>query len=284
LKNRYFGCHVSAAGGLHKALERGERLGVNTIQVHPSPPQKWNIDPFKAKIEDDFLDLRKNSCVKKVFFHGIYLINLATPDERKQRLAVKSLKNYLDLLSRIGGEGVIFHVGSLKDEPDEELGFRRCAALLMEVIESTPEDSKLLLEVSAGSGKVIGSSFSQLAKIYEYCDKPDRIGFALDSQHMWASGYDLANDLAAILDTIEKQVGLTKIGAIHLNDSKSERGSCVDRHANLGEGTIGLETLTKLVRHPALVDIPFILETPRMKEIEEAAIDVAVLREMANIS
>lgn len=271
---------MSAAGGLHKALERGDYLGVNTIQVHPSPPQKWNIEPFKAKVEDEFLELRKSSGVKKVFFHGIYLINLATPDERKQKFAVKSLRNDLELLSRIGGEGVIFHVGSLKDEPDEETGFRRCAALLTEILQSTPEDSKLLLEVSAGSGKVIGSSFSQLARIYEYCDKPDRIGFALDSQHMWASGYDLANDLPKILDDIENQVGISKIGAIHLNDSKSERGSCIDRHANLGEGTIGLDTLTKLVRHPALTDIPFILETPRMKEIEEAAIDVAVLREL----
>jgi deoxyribonuclease IV len=277
---RFFGCHVSAAGGLHKALERGELLGVNTIQVHPSPPQRWNSEPFKAGVEEQFLTALPSSCIEKVFFHGIYLINLATPDARKQKLGKLSLIHDLELSSRIGGEGVIFHVGSLKDEPDEEKGLQRCASLISEILEDSPSDSRLLLEVSAGSGKIIGSSFLQLARIYTLLGEPDRVQFALDSQHMWASGYDLVDNLEDILSEIDSSVGLNKIAAIHLNDSKTERGSNVDRHANLGEGTIGLEALTRFVQHPRLKDIPFILETPRMKSIEEAPVDVDILRKL----
>lgn len=276
--DRYFGCHVSASGGLAAALTRGEELGVNTIQIHPSPPQRWNRKPFPAGVEEEFLTRRESSVVKKVFFHGIYLINLANPNPEQAELSRKSLLHDLELQSRIKGDGVIFHVGSLKDEPDESVGFQRAADSVNWVLEHAPEDAMLLLEVAAGSGAVIGDRFEELATIYGMVERKDNCGFALDTQHMWASGYDLGNELDEIVGTIDTLVGIGKIKAIHLNDSKSALGSRVDRHENLGDGSIGEDTIRRVLHHPLLTSIPFILETPGLKDMEGAKGEVARLR------
>lgn len=276
---RYYGCHVSASGGLARALDRADELGINTIQVHPSPPQKWNSKPFPPGIEAPFLERRRRSCVEKVFFHGIYLINLANPDPAKQELSKLSLLHDLELNARIGGDGVIFHVGSMKDEPDAEVGIARAAACIDWVMERAPRDSLLLLEVAAGSGSVIGSRFEELASIYDRAADKDRLGFALDTQHLWASGYRLGEETGQLLDAIETSVGLRKVKAVHFNDSKSACGSRVDRHENLGAGLIGKETLRRIFLEPRLADIPFILETPAMRETESTRAELAVLRE-----
>jgi deoxyribonuclease-4 len=278
------GCHISAAGGLIKALERAQAVGINTMQIHPSPPQRWNTKPFSPGVEKEFLAAMDRSCLKKVFFHGIYLINLANPDQSKRHLAELSLSHDLELADRIGGEGVIFHVGSLKDEPDESVGYQRAADSIVAALERAGGSAPLLLEVSAGSGKIIGSRFSELVSIYDHAGRHPRIRFALDTQHLWASGYDLAHDLSGLLHEIESSVGLDAIGAIHLNDSRSALGSHVDRHEDLGKGTIGWETLTNIVTHPKLRHIPFILETPSLKTDEGVASEMAQLRKMAGCS
>lgn len=278
LMDRYFGCHVSASGGLSAALSRGEELGVNTIQIHPSPPQRWNRKPFADGVERELLAKRESSVVKKIFFHGIYLINLANPNPEQADLSRHSLLHDLELSSRIKGDGVIFHVGSLKDEPDETVGFSRAAESVNWVLERAPTDAMLLLEVAAGSGAVIGDRFEELATIYEMVERKEQCGFALDTQHMWASGYNLRDELDQIVSTIDSLVGIDKVKAIHLNDSKSALGSRVDRHENLGEGTIGNETLHRVIHHPKLRTIPFILETPGLKDMEGAKSEVEKLR------
>ncbi len=149
---RYFGAHVSSAGGFENAIRNASELGVNTIQVHPSAPQRWNFKPYPGGFEDQFLKEKGKSDVEKVFFHAIYLINLATPDETQLKKAKRSLEYYLDLSARIQGEGVIVHVGSLKDESDEDVGFQRAAAAIEEIMENTPQSSRLILEVAAGRG------------------------------------------------------------------------------------------------------------------------------------
>jgi deoxyribonuclease IV len=276
----FFGCHVSASGGLAAALARGNNLGVNTIQVHPSAPQRYIPNPYNKGLEDSYLQQLGSGSVKKLFFHSIYLINLANPDKTKQRASIVSLINDLEFSARAKADGVIFHVGSLKDEPDEEVGLDRCAKAVTEILEKTPSNSRLLLEVSAGSGKVIGARIEELCYIFNKVGCPERLGFALDTQHMWASGYDWQNKLEEIVLDLENNFGLQNISAIHLNDSKTALGSRTDRHANLGEGLIGYEALERVVNHPKLQGIPLILETPRMKSEEEAPIDVAVLRKM----
>jgi len=277
---RFFGCHVSASGGLKAALDRGTALEVNTIQVHPSAPQRYILKPFSSGLEDEYLSSRDESTVKKLFFHSIYLINLANPDLEKRNLSMLSLVHELDFAARCLADGVIFHVGSLKDEPDEEAGLKRCAEAVTQVLEKSDHRSRLLLEVSAGSGKVVGARLEQLSYIFSEVRNPERLGFALDTQHMWASGYDWQQNLEGIVKDLEIHFGIQHIHAIHLNDSKSALASRVDRHANLGEGLIGYEALAKVVAHEKFRSIPFILETPRMKTVDEAAIDVAVLQGM----
>ena len=277
-KSRFFGPHVSAAGGLEAALRNGMELRVNTIQIHPSPPQRWNTKPFAADVEKEFLALQPESGVEKIFFHGIYLINLATPDPSKLHMAKLSLTHDLDLSARIGGAGVIFHVGSLKDEPDQAKGFTRCAAAIDEILDKSSTKSRLLLEVAAGAGKIIGDQIEELAQIFEQVKDTSRLGFALDTQHMWASGYNWQTSLDQIIEQVDQVFGLSKVWAIHLNDSKTACGSKTDRHENIGEGLIGQETMRAIFTHARLTHIPFILETPALKQLSGAAVEVEKLR------
>jgi len=277
-ERRYFGPHVSAAGGLEVALRAAIQLEVNTIQIHPSPPQRWNTKPFAPGIENDFNALRAESGVERIYFHGIYLINLATPDPAKLNMAKLSLINDLDLSARISGDGVIFHVGSLKDEPDEERGFSRCATAIDEILDKSAPASRLLLEVAAGAGKIIGDQLEELARIYEQVKDTKRLGFALDTQHMWASGYNWQTSLDQIIEQVDQVFGLSNVWAIHLNDSKTACGSKTDRHENIGDGLIGMETMRAIFTHTKFEQIPFVMETPALKELSGAASEIEKLR------
>ena len=136
----------------------------------------------------------------------------------------------------------------------------------------------VLLEVAAGSGKIIGAHFEELQRIFNIVKKPGRFGFALDSQHMWASGYDLRHNLESIVSEIDDVFGVENVHAIHLNDSKTECGSRKDRHENIGDGLIGMEALTNFLNHPKLRDIPFMLVTPALKSMETAKPEVEKLQ------
>lgn len=277
---RYFGAHVSIAGGLERCVEAATNLNINTVQIHPTPPQKWNSKPVPAGAEAKFLAARPASPLKKIFFHGIYLLNLATADRSKAKLAVLSLAHDLQLLSRMSGDGVVFHVGSAKSASSLDEGLTAAAGLIDEALAESPADSRLILEVAAGSGQVIGSKLEELTRVYEQVKQKERVGFGLDSQHLWASGYDLRNDLHGCVEKIVSAFGKDKIWSLHLNDSMTALGSRKDRHANLGEGEIGNEALHALIHHPDLVHVPTILETPGLKATDTAKIEVEKLRAM----
>ena len=275
---RYFGAHVSAAGGLKNAVSAAIELEINTIQVHPSPPQRWNSAPFAPGVEDPFLEAREGSCLEKVFFHAIYLINMATPDNVKFQNAKVSLLNYLDFNARIGGSGVIFHVGSMKDQEDDAVGYDRVVSGLNYIMEKAPDNARLILEVAAGAGSVIGDKVEELGMIYGQLERKENVGFGLDTQHMWASGYDFQNHLEDVIDNVESSLGLDKVWSIHLNDSKTALESRKDRHENIGDGLIGREALEKVFTHKKLAHIPFILETPALESLEGARSEIEKLR------
>ncbi|MFO0416169.1 MAG: deoxyribonuclease IV [Pseudomonadota bacterium] len=275
---RFFGAHVSCAGGLVNAAKAAIELGINTIQIHPSPPQRWNAQPFAEGIEDAFLKARRDSCLEKVFFHAIYLINMATPDAQKFHMAKTSLLNYLDLSARIEGAGVIFHVGSMKDQPDEAIGYDRVVSGLNWILERAPANSRLIMEVAAGSGSIIGDRVEELALIYSQLERKELVGFGLDTQHMWASGYELVGDLEGVIDEVERELNLDKVWSIHLNDSKTALASKKDRHENIGDGLIGRAALEATFTHPKLSSIPFILETPALESLDGARSEIEKLR------
>ncbi len=278
---RYLGAFVSSAGGLYKSIERGEELGVNTIMIHPSPPQRWNTKPFDTSQIKKFNERWKKTTIKKLFFHGIYLVNLANPDKQKFHLSKMSLVNYLDLASQINAENVIFHTGSFKDQNNEDEGFERIIYGMNWILEHAENDAVLSLEVAAGSGKVVGDSFEDLARIYEGVKQKERVNFCLDTAHLFGSGHDIVNDLENIISQIDKILGLENVTAVHLNDSKVEFNSKKDRHENLGDGFIGEKALRNFLNHPKLKHLPFILETPAMKDMEEAKVEVKKLQEWA---
>ena len=277
-QTRIWGCHVSSAGGLEKSLDIAKTLEINAIQIHPCPPQKWNVKPFADGVESKFNSHPYRENIKKVFFHGIYLINLANPDPVKKNLAKLSLVHDLELNHKMHADGVIFHVGSMKDEPDDLVGLSRAAETINRVLSEAKGNSKLLLEVAAGSGKVIGAKMEELAEIYSRIENKERVGFALDTQHLWASGYNVKDKLDFVVAEAERIFTLEKVFAIHLNDSKTALASKTDRHENIGDGQIGLEGMTNVVNHPKLKNIPMILETPAMKDLAQALGEVEKVR------
>jgi deoxyribonuclease-4 len=270
---RKLGAFVSVAGGLANGVANGEKLGVNTIMIHPSPPQRWCTKPFDQEQIRAFNEARSKSKIKHVYMHGIYLINLAKPDKQQFHLSKLALVEYLKLAEEIGSDGVVFHVGSFKDTTEEE-GFPRIAKGLNWIFEQAPGKSMLLLECAAGAGNIVGDRMEELARIYELAENKERIGFCLDTQHMFASGYDLVNKLEAVVSEIENVLGLEKVKAVHFNDSKVEFESHRDRHENIGEGKIGKKAMTDFLNHPKLRELAYIMETPGLKDPETAQSEV----------
>lgn len=284
MAERYLGCFVSCAGGLFNALNNGEALGVNTIMIHPTPPQRWNAKPFEQEDIDKFNERRKSSNIQQIYMHGIYLINLANPDSQKFHLAKISLVNYLELEAKIGANGVMFHTGSIKDTTEKE-GLDRVVYGLnwifdeLEKKEVQLKKNALMLEVAAGAGKVVGDRFDELARIFEMVNKnhQDKLAFCLDTQHMFASGYDIVNELDSVVDEIDKTLGIENINCVHFNDSKTELGSNRDRHENIGDGLIGETAMKAFLNHPKLKHLPFVMETPALKDPETAKDEVGKL-------
>jgi deoxyribonuclease IV len=256
------GAHIKTAGGLVSALERATSIGAETMQIFGSQPQMWrkrnhseaDIDTFKAGVAEYGLD--------PVFLHGIYLINLASEDPAMLAKSIDSLTWDMNLCAQIGARGVIFHLGSHKGGGYGNAFDRVCAALT-KVLEGSPENVRLVLENSAGSGGTIGRQFDELGRIVK-CLGDERLGVCLDTQHTFASGYEITTPagLDRTIDEFDGEVGLERLVAIHANDSKVGLGANRDRHENIGEGEIGREGFATVMSHPALVDVPFYIEVP----------------------
>lgn len=291
--SRNIGAFVSCAGGLYKAIENGTTLGVNTIMIHPTPPQRWNSKSFDEEIIVKYNEAKAKSKIEKVYFHGIYLVNLANPDKQKFHLSKISLVYYLDLLARVQADGVVFHTGSFKDIGEEE-GFDRVIYGLNWIFDNLTDASKeyienskiprLLLECAAGSGSVIGDRMEELKRIYDGI-KPEhkhKLGFCLDTQHMYASGYDIVNDVEGVAKQIDEILGLEKVRAVHFNDSKTELASNKDRHEDLGKGLIGEKGMKGFLNHPKLKHFDFVMETPSLGDFPNGAMEqVEILKKWA---
>ncbi len=273
---RHLGAFVSVAGGMAKGIENGTRLGVNTIMIHASPPQRWCTKPFKPEDIAAFNAAKSTSAIEQVFIHGIYLVNLANPLKQQFHLSKMGLVEYLKLAEQINSDGVVFHVGTFKNTTPEE-GYPRIAKGLKWIFEQAPGKSMLLLECAAGSGDVVGDRMEELANIYDLAENKDRIGFCLDTQHMFASGYDLVNKLDEVVEQIDSILGLEKVKAVHFNDSKVDFDSHRDRHENIGEGKIGGKAMQAFLNHPKLKHLSFIMETPGLKDPQTAETEVKKL-------
>jgi deoxyribonuclease-4 len=259
------GAHVSTAGGLHTGFERAAAIGAECMQVFESAPQQWGT----AKLDDaqvqQFVEARDASGIGPVFIHGKYLMNLASGDPKIFKTSASTLRSSLNIAGRIGATGVIFHTGSSLGLGFEAVMEQICEAACR-VLDETPPETLMIFENSAGHGDTIGGKFTELGAILRRIDSP-RAKVCIDTCHAFASGYDLssAEAVAATIEQLDREIGLGNVAAFHCNDSKTELGAGRDLHENIGEGKIGREGFRALATHPALADIPFLLEVPGYK-------------------
>src|SRR3954468_15903256 len=218
------GCHVSTAGGLVAAHERGVERGCEAIQIWGQSPRQWRPTRWKQDDIDEFLELMKDGPIKPVAIHAVYLINCATTDKEMKRKSLSSLIHHLELGDAIGAVGVVLHPGSAKGEPLEE-ALPRVAGMLKTALGET-SGCPVLLENTAGAGDTLGRSFEELKEVIRRAGDSKRLGLCLDSCHMYASGFDIstADKLAEVIDRCVKIVGVDRLACLHVNDSQTPLG------------------------------------------------------------
>lgn len=275
------GSHVSAAGGVMNAIPRAQEIGAEAIQIFASAPGNWN--PPKATLEEGkaFGEACRAVGINHIMFHSIYLINLASDKPELVEKSKQSLITGLNLNAAMGGQGVIFHVGSSKERTFDDVKDDVIAAMNDIIAQSDPA-STLVIETNAGQGNNIGDTFEEVAALVEGIKDKDRVGVCLDTAHTFASGYDLVNvgpkEIMAQFDSI---IGLKYLKAIHTNDSKTAFNSRVDRHENIGHGHIGEEPFRQMLHLPELQEVPFILEVPGIEGGGPDKANVEKLKELA---
>jgi apurinic endonuclease APN1 len=256
------GAHVSTSGGPVTAFDRALSVGAEAVQIFLTPPQQWR----SSKVEPDVAELfRERNAAEgdfPVFVHGVYLINLATPDVPNLNRSTSTLKSSMTTCAQLGIKGVIFHLGSHKGQGLDTVFGQICRACT-DVLDNTPRDALLILENSAGAGDTIGSRFADLGRIIREVGN-ERVKVCLDTQHSYAAGYDVATaeGLELAMTEFEQEVGFDQLVAVHANDSKVELGSGRDRHENIGEGHIGVEGFRRIMSHRGFQNVPFLLEVP----------------------
>jgi deoxyribonuclease IV len=256
------GAHVSPAGGLTKAVERGEERGCRAIQIFNQSPRMWRPTNYG---EDDFAAMRaalEASEIDAVLIHAVYLLNCGSDDEEISKKSLASLIHSLRVGAGIGATGVVLHPGSAKTGDVGE-AIARAGKVIREALDES-DTCPVHLENTAGAGGTLGRSFSELAAIIEAAGGNGRLGVCLDSCHLLASGFDIRTEegLSAVLDQFSAEVGLDRLGSLHLNDSQTPLGSNRDRHANIGTGELGEQGCEVFLSEPRFQDLPCVLETP----------------------
>lgn len=256
------GAHVSTAGGAEKAIDRAQELGAETIQIFGASPQSWRRKTYGAAEVEVFRQKAQAAAVGPVFLHGVYLVNLATSNPENLAKSVEALIHDMHVCHLLGAKGVIFHIGSHRGAGIEAV-FHQIRDSIRQILEASPEDTWLILENSAGMGDAIGSRFAELARILNEVGS-QRLKVCLDTQHMFASGYDVKtkDGLQDAMEEFQREIGLANLVAVHANDSKCPLGGAVDRHENIGQGHIGRDGFANIMGHPAFQDVPFLLEVP----------------------
>jgi deoxyribonuclease-4 len=256
------GAHVSPAGGPAKAVERGEALGARSIQIFNQNPRAWKPTVYAPEQVEAFREALAASPVDALLIHAVYLLNAASEDPEIRAKTLTSLIASLDAGAALGAHAVILHPGSAKTG---EVGpaIARAGAVIAEALAET-EGCALHLENTAGTGGTLGRSFDELAALIEAAGGDARVGICLDSCHMLASGIEVrtTDGLGEALDALEAAVGPDRLGSLHLNDSQTPLGSNRDRHANIGDGEIGLDGCRVFLSEPRFDALPCVLETP----------------------
>ncbi|MGB2952763.1 MAG: deoxyribonuclease IV [Gaiellaceae bacterium] len=276
----YLGAHVSSAGGIHTAIDRIEAMGGEAVQVFTQSPRTWRPTNHDPASFERFKEGRSEAGINGVVCHALYLVNLASPNDDLYEKSIAALENTVDVGCAIEADAVVFHVGSHQGA-GFETGLDRVTAAMEQVLERCSETTWLCMENSAGAGGTIGRSIEELAAIYQRLGAHPRLGVCLDSCHLYVSGFDVTKrtELDRVLEEVDSSIGLDRLRALHVNDSKAPLGSNRDRHENIGEGILG-ERLGVFLSHPSLQGLPAVLEVPGKDGKGPDADEVRKLKEL----
>ena len=276
------GAHMSVAGGLEKAFERGKSVGCETIQIFSKNSNQWKAKPISDSEARVFKAAMAYTKISPVLVHDSYLINLGHPDRTASEKAVRAFVDELRRCEQIGAAYLVAHPGAHVGS-GEEAGLEQIARGLSAAHRKTQGfKTRVLLETTAGQGTTLGHRFEHLARLFDLVEQPERVGVCIDTCHLLAAGYDIrtAKGYAAVFEEFDKIVGLERIEAFHLNDAKKPIGSRVDRHEHIGKGFIGLEGFRALMRDKRFEKTTMVLETPKGKDMKEDVENLSVLRSL----
>lgn len=270
----HIGCHLSCAKGYEAMGYQALELGADTFQFFTRNPRGGSVKPFDAADAQALNELMRGHAFAPVLAHAPYTLNAAAADAKVRDFAFRTMREDLERLEHIDNVMLNFHPGSHVKQ-GTETGVRLIAQMLDEVY--TDElTTPVLLETMAGKGSEVGGRFEELRAIMDACRAGDRLGVCMDTCHVFDGGYDIVNRLDDVLNEFDRVIGLSRLKAIHLNDSKNPLSSRKDRHEKIGQGNIGLEAMVQIINHPALRRLPFYLETPN--ELDGYAAEIALLR------
>ncbi len=277
------GAHVSASGSVDKAIDRAQEIGAEAIQIFGGSPQSWRRKQHTPQEFEAFRNKTAETGIGPAFIHGIYLVNLATDNPENLAKALAALSSDMRACHELGAKGVIFHIGSHRGS-GLDIHMPQIVESIAAVLADTPDDTWLILENSAGMGGSVGSKFVELGAIIRAVASP-RLMVCLDTQHMFAAGYDVATaaGLDAALEEFEAEVGLERLVAVHANDSKCPLAGGVDRHENIGAGHIGRQGFENIMSHPAFAAAPFLLEVPGLDNKGPDKANLDALKEILRV-
>lgn len=271
------GCHLSATKGYLAMGRTALSIGANTFQFFTRNPRGGKAKELDCADAQALCTLMEEHHFPCILAHAPYTLNACSADEKIRRFARETMADDLLRMEATPGNFYNFHPGSHVGQ-GSETGIAQIADMLNLVLQ--PEQhTTVLLETMAGKGSEVGKTFEELRAILDRVALRDHMGVCLDTCHVWDGGYDIANNLDGVLEEFDRVIGLERLRCIHINDSMNPLGAHKDRHACIGAGQIGLEAMTRIVRHPALKDLPFFLETPN--ELPGYAREIALLREAA---
>jgi len=274
------GAHVSIEGGIHTAHERGMHIGCTTIQLFTKSNTRWAASPLSEKEIEKYKEFQRQSRIRPVIAHSSYLINLCAKDRIVLEKSRRAFKDELDRCELLDIPCLVFHPGSHMGLGEHE-GIQRIADSLNLLHEQTKDHRvKSVLELTAGQGTAIGYQFQHLRQIIDKIERKERVAVCLDTCHLFAAGYDISTETGYqnTFDEFDEIIGLGRLVVLHMNDSKREVGSRVDRHEHIGRGRIGNTAFRLLMNDARFVRIPKILETPKSKDMHEDVMNLRKLR------
>ena len=260
------GAHTSTDGGVAEAPARGAAIGANAIQVFTKTPNQWREPVLDAPVLARFREELARYDIEAVVAHDSYLINLASPDDALRAKSLRSFSGELTRCRALGIPWVVSHPGNYMDE--RGAGLERNARGYADCLAAVPGDVGVLIEGTAGAGTALGATFEELRDLRNAMPEAARarVAFCLDTAHLHAAGYDVAGGIEGVWEEFDRVVGLSLLKCLHLNDSKAERGSHLDRHQWIAEGTIGAAAFRQIMRDPRLAAVIKIIETPKLDD------------------